>query len=262
MTPVQRTLAIVTGASTGIGRELAILAARHRYDLVVVANEPAIHAAAAHFRTLGAVVDAVEAELSTVEGVEMLLEALRGRPVMALLANAGTGTRGAFLDQDFSEARHVLDTNVTGTAYLLHRVGRMMRDAGAGRILITGSIAGFIPGAYHAVYNASKAFLDNFSFALRAELKGSGVTVTCLMPGITETDFFERADLVDTKLGQAPKQDPASVAKTGFEAMLRGDGDVVPGWLNKLQAAIAQVTPAAVLAAAHATQARPGSARR
>lgn len=258
----ERSLAIVTGASTGIGRELAIIAARHRYDLVVVANEPEIEEAAAHFRTLGAQVDAVNADLSTTEGVDHLLEALRGRPVAALMANAGTGLKGAFLDQNFVEARHVVDTNVTGTIYLLHRVGNMMREAGAGRILITGSIAGFMPGAYHAVYNASKAFMDNFSFALRAEVKEAGVTVTCLMPGATETDFFERADFGDTKLAHAPMDKAADVAKTGFDAMLRGDGDVVSGWLNKLQAAIALVTPSSVLAAAHAALAKPGSASR
>jgi len=255
-----RPLAIVTGASTGIGRELAIIAAKHGYDLVVAANEDAIEEAAEQFRTHGGGVDAVNADLSTTQGVDALLDALAGRPVAALMANAGTGIRGAFLDQDFDEARHVVDTNVIGTIYLLHRVGNMMRQAGAGRILITGSIAGFMPGAYHAVYNATKAFMDNFSFALRAELQETGITVTCLMPGATETDFFERADLEDTKLGQAPKQDAAEVAQTGFDAMLRGDGDVVSGWLNKLQSAIAQITPSGLLAKVHAAAAKPGSA--
>jgi short chain dehydrogenase len=106
------------------------------------------------------------------------------------LANAGRGLGKGFLDQDFADILRVLDTNITGTLYLIQTIGRKMRDRGAGRILITGSIAGFIPGAYQAVYNASKAFLDSFSFALRAELKERGVTVTCLMPGATETEFF------------------------------------------------------------------------
>ena len=106
-----------------------------------------------------------------------------------------------------------------------------------------GSIAGFLPGTYQAVYNATKAFLDCFSFALRHEVKDQGITVTCLMPGATETEFFERADMMDTKVGQSKKDDPADVAKTGFDAMMRGDGDVVSGWQNKLQTAIASVTP-------------------
>jgi short-subunit dehydrogenase len=136
-----------------------------------------------------------------------------------------------------------------------------MRSRGQGRILLTGSIAGFMPGTYQAVYNGTKAFVDSFSFALRAELKETGVTVTCLMPGATETDFFERADMLDTKVGQGQKDDPADVARVGFDAMMRGDGDVVSGWKNKLQSAIANVTPAGVLAEQHRTMAEPGSAQ-
>src|SRR5439155_12184964 len=153
----------------------------------------------------------------------------------------------------------VIDTNITGTVYLVQLVGRQMRTRGQGRILFTGSIAGFMPGTYQAVYNGTKAFIDSFSFALRAELKDSGVTVTCLMPGATETDFFERADMLDTKVGQSEKDDPADVAKIGFDAMMRGDGDVVSGWKNKLQSAIANVTPAEVLAEQHRKMAEPGT---
>ena len=125
---------------------------------------------------------------------------------------------------------------------------------------LTGSVAGFMPGTYQAVYNGTKAFIDSFSFALRAELKGTGVTVTCLMPGPTDTEFFERADLEDTKVGQDPKDDPATVARDGFDAMMKGHGDVVSGWKNKLQTAAASVTPAAVLAKQHRAMAEPGSA--
>jgi short-subunit dehydrogenase len=166
-----------------------------------------------------------------------------------------------FLDQEFDEARHVIETNITGTIYLVQLVGRTMRSRRTGRILLTGSIAGFMPGTYHAVYNGTKAFVDSFSFALRAELKETGVTVTCLMPGATETDFFERAGMLDTKVGQGQKDDPADVARVGFDAMMRGDGDVVSGWKNKLQSAIANVTPAGVLAEQHRKMAEPGSAQ-
>jgi short-subunit dehydrogenase len=154
----------------------------------------------------------------------------------------------------------VIDTNITGTIYLVQLVGGIMRRRGQGRIMLTGSIAGFMPRTYTAVYNGTKAFIDSFSFALRAELKDSGVTVTCLMPGATDTDFFERADMLDTKVGQDPKDDPADVARGGFDAMMRGDGDVVSGWRNKLQAAMANVTPAGVLAEQHRKMAEPGSA--
>ncbi|WP_103122552.1 SDR family NAD(P)-dependent oxidoreductase [Methylopila sp. Yamaguchi] len=257
-----RPLAVVTGASTGIGYELACVCAENGYDLAIAANEPRIHRAADSLRALGAEVAAVEADLATTEGVDKLLAATGGRPVAAVLANAGQGLGGAFLDQDFARVRAVVDTNVTGTLYLLQRVGRDMRSAGEGRILIVGSIAGFLPGAFQAVYNGTKAFLDNFSFALRNELKDSGVTVTCLMPGATETDFFGRADMLDTKVGTQKKQDPREVAEIGFKAMMRGDGDVVSGWMNKLQSAIANIVPAGVTAEVHRRMSEPGSGRR
>jgi short-subunit dehydrogenase len=257
-----RPLAIVTGASTGIGYELAKCCAEHGFDLLVAADEPAIHEAAQEFRALGVAVEAVEADLATLEGVDKLYGAAGGRRVDALLANAGRGLGKGFLDQDFDEVRHVVDTNITGTIYLIQRVGQDMRAQGRGRILITGSIAGFIPGTYQAVYNGTKAFLDSFSFALRAEMKDTGVTVTCLMPGATETDFFERADMLDTKVGQQKKDDPADVARTGFDAMMNGEGDVVAGWKNKLQSAIASVTPSGVLAEQHRKMAEPGSGKK
>jgi len=252
----------VTGASTGIGLELARQCAQNGFDLLICADEAEIQQAKASLEGHGASVEAVEADLATREGVDKLLAAARGRAVDALLANAGRGLGRGFLDQDIDEAQRVVDTNITGTIYLIQKVGRQMKSRGQGRILITGSIAGFMPGTYQAVYNGTKAFLDSFSFALRAELKGSGVTVTCLMPGATETDFFERADMMDTKVGTQKKDDPADVAKTGFKAMMDGDGDVVTGWQNKLQAAIASVMPAGMTAEMHRRMSAPGTAER
>jgi short-subunit dehydrogenase len=259
MPDTSRPLAVVTGASTGIGYELAKLCAQNGYDLLIAADQAAIQDAAKDFRALGAAVDAVEVDLATIEGVDALYAAVKGRPVGALLANAGHGLGHAFLDQDFTQARHVIDTNITGTIYLIQKVGRGMRERGEGRILITGSIAGFMPGSFQAVYNGTKAFIDSFSFALRNELKDTGVTVTCLMPGATETEFFERAGMEDTQIGQSKKDDPADVAKVGFDAMMRGDGDVVSGWKNKVATAIASVTPAGMLAEQHRKMAEPGS---
>jgi uncharacterized protein len=256
-----RPFAIITGASTGIGYELARECAEHGYDLLIAADEPEIEQAAQRLRSLAVDVAAVEVDLATIEGVDKLCAAAKGRPVDALLANAGRGLGHAFLDQDFNEVRRVVDTNVTGTIYLIQKIGREMKQRNKGRILITGSIAGFMPGTYQAVYNGTKAFLDSFSFAVRAELKGTDVTVTCLMPGATETEFFERADMLDTKVGRQKKDDPAEVAKTGFEAMLRGDGDVVTGWQNKLRTAISSVTPAGLLAEIHRGMAAPGKDR-
>jgi short-subunit dehydrogenase len=137
-----------------------------------------------------------------------------------------------------------------------------MRRRDSGRILITGSIAGFTPGSFQAAYNGTKAFLDSFSFALREELRDTKLTVTCLMPGATETEFFARADMMDTKVGTSKKDDAADVAKVGFDAMMRGDGDVVTGIKNKIQSAVANVTPAAMLARRHRGMAEPGSAKK
>jgi short-subunit dehydrogenase len=259
MAQAARPLAIVTGASAGIGYELAKLCAQNGYDLVIAADQAKIRKAAEEFRALGAAVEAVEADLATLEGVDRLYAAARGRPVDILMANAGHGLGHGFLDQDFTDARHVIDTNITGTIYLIQKVGRDMRARGEGKILITGSIAGFMPGSFQAVYNGTKAFIDSFSFALRNELKDTGVTVTCLMPGATETEFFARADMLDTDVGQSSKDDPADVAKTGFDAMMRGDGDIVSGWKNKLTTALASVTPAGMLAEQHRKMAEPGS---
>jgi short-subunit dehydrogenase len=254
--------AIVTGASTGIGLELARCCAQDGFDLLIAADEPEIEQAAASLRGNGTSVEAVQADLATLEGVDKLYAAAKGRPVDALLANAGRGLGHAFLDQDFSRVRHVIDTNVTGTLYLIHKVGNEMRRRNAGRILITGSIAGFTPGSFQAVYNGSKAFLNSFSFALREELRDTQVTVTCLMPGATETEFFERADMMDTAVGTAKKDDAAEVARTGFDAMMNGEGDVVTGLKNKLQSSVANVTPAGVLAKQHRKMAEPGTAKR
>ena len=255
-----RPLAVVTGASTGIGYELAKCCAREGYDLLVAADEREIEHAAIELRELGVAIQAVQADLATIRGVDILLGAVAGRRVDALLANAGIGLGRGFLDEDFDEIRRVVDTNITGTLYLVHRLGTEMRSHGHGRILITGSIAGFMPGSFQAVYNGTKAFLDSFSVALRNELKDSGVTVTCLMPGATETEFFERADMLDTKIGQAHKDDPAEVARLGFEAMQQGESQIITGWKNKVQAAIAHVLPADLLAEKHRKMAEPGSA--
>jgi short-subunit dehydrogenase len=260
-TTTQRPLAAVTGASTGIGYELAKCCVEHGYDLLIGADEARIHEAAAHLRAMGATVEALETDLATADGVERFCRAANGRAIDALLANAGRGLGHAFLDQSFEDIQRVVDTNVTGTLLLLHKVGQEMRQRGRGRILVTGSIAGYMPGTFQAVYNGTKAFLDSFTAALREELADSGVTVTCLMPGVTDTEFFVRAGLEDTKLGSGKKADPAKVARMGFAAMLEGEADVVAGWRNKLQVAASGVLPASVLARQHRKQAEPGSAR-
>ncbi|MGK6308209.1 SDR family NAD(P)-dependent oxidoreductase [Variovorax sp. DT-64] len=256
-----RPLAVVTGASSGIGLELAKQAARNGFDLVIGADEPLVQAEAA-LQALGAQVSSVQADLATRQGVDQLLAAADGRPIEALFANAGHGLGGAFLDQDFDDVQHVIHTNITGTIYLLQQVARAMVKLGRGRILITGSIAGFQPGSFQAVYNGTKAFIDSFALALRNELKDTGVTVSCLMPGVTDTHFFARANMLDTRFGQQEdKADPTEVAKVGYEAMMKGEADVIAGWKNKLQVALSHVTPSDTLAEQHRKQAEPGTAK-
>ncbi|MGE7204140.1 SDR family NAD(P)-dependent oxidoreductase [Sphingomonas sp. NPDC019816] len=256
-------LAIVTGASTGIGYHLAACAAKEGYDLLIVADEPAIHAAATKLAAEGARVQAVEADLSSLDGVDTLLAAADGRQIDVLCANAGNSKGGAFLDQSLEDWRRSIDTNVTGTVYLLQRVVSAMVRRGEGKVLVTGSIVGFIPGPFNSIYNATKAFIDNFTEALRNELKDEkGVTLTTLMPGPTETEFFARADMLDTNVGQSKKDDPADVARAGWDAMKAGEGHIVPGLKNKLQVAGSGVVPQATLAAAHRKIAEPGTADR
>lgn len=261
MNATTRLLAVVTGASSGIGRELAIECAKEGFDLVIAADQGPLEETAATLREMGATVDTIVVDLATPAGVSALVQKIGSRPVEALLANAGHGLGRAFLDQDFADIRHVINTNVTGTLDLLHQVARGMRAQGRGHILVTGSVAGRMPGSFQAVYNATKAFIDSFCFALRDELRDSGVSVTCLMPGPTDTEFFERADMMDTDVATGPKASPADVARAGFEAMMDGESDVVAGWKNKLQALMANVTPDEVLAQRHRKMAEPGSAR-
>ena len=257
-----RPLAIVTGASSGIGRELARLAAEDGHDLVIAADQGPLEEAAAALRASGNVnVDAVQVDLSTSSGIDQLMQAVGGRPVDLLIANAGHGLGHGFLDKPFAEARHVIDTNITGTLDLLHRVASAMRQRNQGRILITGSIAGLMPGSFQAVYNGTKAFIDSFSFALRNELKDTGIKVTCLMPGATETHFFDRADMLDTKVGSEEKAAAADVAKEGYEAMKKGEDHVVAGWKNKVSAVMTNVLPDSMLAEQHRKTAEPGSAK-
>ena len=256
--------AIITGASTGIGFELAHIAAAEGYDLLVVADEPLIDAAAGDLRAKGIDVRSIEADLATLDGVDRLIEAANGRLIDVLCANAGIGTGGPFLDQDVAKWRHAIDTNVTGTLYLLQKVLRDMVARDDGKVLVTGSIAGYIPGTFNAVYNGTKALVDNVTEAIRNEIKGAeGVTLTTLMPGPTDTEFFARADLLDTDVGQdSRKADPAKVARDGWDAMMAGKGHIVSGWKNKAQVAAAGVVPQAVLAEQHRKMTEPGSAER
>jgi len=257
--------AVVTGASSGIGYELARQFVANGYDLLVIAEDDGIEQAAADLRRDGRVqVTAVRADLATYDGVEKVYAAIRasGREVDAIALNAGRGIGGDFVRQtDLADELDVIDVNVTSTVHLAKRVLPDMVARNAGQVLFTSSIASMMPGTYQAVYNASKSFVQSFAEALRAELTDTGVTVTSLMPGPTETNFFERAEMQDTKVGASEKADPALVAKQGFEAMRKDKEKVVAGSLKtKAQAAASKVLPDKANAGMHRRMAEPGSA--
>lgn len=253
-------LALVTGASSGIGLELAKLFVADGYDVVAVGEDPDLEAVAAGLSAGPGTVHAVVADLRTEAGVETVGKALAadGRPPAAAALNAGIGRGGTFLDTDVTELLDVVDLDVRGTVHLAKIVLDAMASARAGKVLVTSSVAATLPGPYQTVYNASKAFLQSFTAGLQSELKDSGITVTSLMPGATATNFFRRARLEDSVMGRMPKDDPADVARQGYDAMQDGRRKVVAAsWKSKALAAAGAVLPGSVKAAAHKFLAKP-----
>jgi len=260
-----RPLAVVTGASSGIGLELARQFAQHGYDLIIAAEDQGISRVAGTLRNDGIEVRDVQVDLAKPEGVEKLYREIEngGRPVDAIALNAGVGAGGDFArTTDLNDELNLIDLNVRSTVHLAKRVLQNMVARGQGRVLFTSSIAATMPGTFNSVYNASKAFVQSFAQAIRNELKDTGVTITALMPGPTETNFFERADMEDTKVGASEKDDPAEVAREGYEALMAGKDHVIAGsFMNKVQATLAHLVPDTLTAQMHRKQAEPGSAR-
>lgn len=263
MSDSTRKFAVVTGASSGIGLELAKQFASNGFDVLIASEGNELAEAANEISTTtGADVPYVPVDLATSAGVEDLFSAIQktGRPLDAIAINAGVGVAGAFVDTDLEAEMNIVDLNVASVVHLAKLVVRDMVSRGSGRILFTSSIAGTMPSPYQTVYGASKAFVRYFAQGLREELKETGVSVTALMPGATETNFFVRANAEDTKLGQSKKDDAAEVAKQGFEALMKGEDHIVAGsFSNKLQAAAGHVLPDPVMASQMAKAAKPGS---
>lgn len=260
-----RLFAVITGASSGIGLELARECVQHDFDVMICAEDQGIRDAATHLAAAGASVHAVHADLSTYDGVEKLYAAIiaSGRPVDALILNAGIGVSGNFLLTQLEDELRMISLNCSSVVHLAKRVIPMMVNRRQGRVLITASVASTSPAPYLAVYGATKAFDLMFAEALRYELKDTGVTVTALQPGATDTEFFMTADMEDTKVAEGKKDDPADVAKHGFEAMMEGkDKVVVAGLKSKLEGIASEVLPETVKAAMQAKQTKPGSAKK
>jgi len=257
-------LAVVTGASSGIGFELARVFADNGFDILINAENGRLGAAADQLRAAGARVEPVQADLSTYDGVEQLYAAIvsTGRPVSAAALNAGVGRGGAFIDTGLADDIKIIDFNVTSTVHLAKRLLKDMVARNDGKLLIVSSIAATMPGSFQAVYNASKSFLQSFAEALQNELKDADVTITSLMPGPTDTDFFHRAGMDGTRVGEAQKDDPAQVAKQGFDALMNGEGKVIAGSAKtKAQGIASKVLPDRLKAAAHRRMAEPGSGK-
>ena len=249
---------VITGASSGIGLELAKLAAKDGCNLMLVADRDLTEAENAAREAGAASVQTVQTNLASADGMETMFKAIGTRRIDVLMANAGTGEGGKFLDQDWADIAFTINTNVTGTVALIHRVGRAMRDADAGRILVTGSIVSDMPGPFNLTYNSTKAFVVDFCVGLANELEDSNVVISCLLPGVTDTEFFERADMEDTAVGQSDmKADPAKVAKDGYDALLDGEVKEVSGLLNKVQYFFADIMPDGLLAKMHRQMAKP-----
>jgi short-subunit dehydrogenase len=237
MSSEERPLALVTGASSGIGYELARQFLSNGFDAIIVAETGKIHSAAEELKGLGGMVYAEQIDLADrqngfgVDRLRTVVEGL-GKPLEAAAINAGIGVAGPFVETDLEEELRTIDLNVTSTVVIAKWVATDMVQRDHGRILLTSSVIARAPAPFQAIYGASKAFVQSFSQALRNELKDTGVSVTTLLPGPTETDFFERAELMDTKVGAEEKDDPAQVAAQGFKGLMNGDGNVLGGALK------------------------------
>jgi uncharacterized protein len=259
-----RPFAVVTGASSGIGFELAKVLAEEGFDLLITAEDEELNAAQRELNQMTASVECTREDLATEHGVERLYERIgaTGRPVDVLCLNAGIGAGGDFArETDLRKELRLIDLNVRSTVHLCKLVLRDMVARDAGRILFTSSIASTMPGSYQAAYNASKSFVQSFALAIRNELKDTDVTVTSLMPGPTETEFFERAEMEETPVGEEEKDDPAEVARQGYEALMAGREKVVGGsFKNKAQTVLGKVVPDSVKAEMHRKMAQPATA--
>jgi uncharacterized protein len=255
-----RQFAVVTGASSGIGFELAKQFAENGFDVLIAAEDDGIEAAADKLRGSGADVLPVKTDLRKHEEVERLFAAItaHGRPIDAVALNAGIGQGGAFVDIDLADDLEVIQTNIVSTVHLAKLVLRDMVARKDGKVLVTSSIASTMPGSFQATYNASKSFLQSFTEALQNELKDTGVTLTSLMPGPTDTNFFHRADMDDTPVGKGSKDDPAKVAEQGFKALMKGEDKLVAGSVKtKVQGAANKILPDKLKSAAHRKMAEP-----
>lgn len=257
-------LAVITGASSGIGFELAKQFASHGYDLLIVSADDRIHQTADGLKEFGTEVQSFKCDLTDAQCVIQVYREIKqtGRPVDALVLNAGVGVNGRFWETEYTEELNLIELNVISTVHLAKLVVRdMVTHKQGGDVLITSSVAAEAPGPYMAVYNASKAFVQSFAEALHYELKEYHINVTALMPDATDTEFFDRADMRDTEIGAGAKDDPALVAKQGFEALMNKKDHVLGGSLtHRMKNSMMDFIPEQTKAKMYGEGAKPGSA--
>lgn len=261
---MEKSFAVITGASSGIGFELARQFGQNGFDLLIASSTNDIFEAQDHLEEEGFTVEAIKANLASYAGVEHLVQNIKriGRPLEAIAINAGIGMGGRFTETNLNQEINLINLNIVSVVHLTKRILPLMQSQAHGRILYTSSIASQMPSPFEAVYGASKAFVTSFAESIRNEVKSSGITVTILMPGATNTNFFHRADMDDTKAGSEMKyqNDPAEVARQGFEALMEGKENLFSeSLLTKIQGYALKILPEKAKAQIHRKWSEPHS---
>jgi len=243
----QKNYALITGGTSGIGLELAKLFAKDGYNLVLVArNEAALSKTASELKQLNDItVETISKDLFKPENTFELYQEIKSKNLQidVLVNDAGQGQYGEFLDSDIEREIDIINLNIVSLVILTKHFLTDMVARGTGKILNLSSLASKTPGPYQSVYHATKAFVQSFTEAIRSEVKDKGIVVTALLPGVTDTDFFNKADMLDSKAVQGEKADPADVAQDGYDALMNDDDKVVSGFKNKMQAAMGNLMP-------------------
>lgn len=252
--------ALITGATSGIGYELAKLFAKDKYHLVLVARDEAeLQQTGAELQANGIQVHTISKDLFRREGAQEIYNEVKSRGIHidVLVNDAGQGYYGKFQDTDLNKEIDIIELNVISSVTLTKLFLKDMLAKNEGKILNVGSLAGEAPGPYQSVYHGTKAFINSWTAAIRNELKESNITVTALLPGATDTDFFNKADMQDSKILDSKLSKPEDVAKDGYEALMSGDDKIISGLKNKMQAALANVLPDSMASATMGKQQEP-----